>query len=389
MGFGGWGKRVSQGPLRLLQQSCLPVAIDFGVSSLKLLQIASGPPVTLLGAGCVDTPDELLTDTQGRLAFQLAALPRLVRSCGFKVRRAICAIPAAQTFCKHMQFLPGDSASIGAQVRPAVAGQLGCDPNALVYRHVDVGAAGRDGGGSKTEVICFATTRELVSRLMDGTRNAKLELVGMHAEYVAMVRAFDGAPAGEDGKNATLYLDMGTGTTKVSVAHGKDLVFARGVELGGRHFDQAIAAQSRCPLGEARRARTAMAGAAPASGSGAAATAVAEPVADRGDVSFVPRGVDLSEPLEILTDEISLCLRYYESLFPCRRVGRAVFAGGEARHVGLCQHVARKLKMPAQSADPMAGVVRTGGEPTIGVDFRVPQPGWAMLLGLSRCPTDL
>ena len=44
---------------------------------------------------------------------------------------------------------------------------------------------------------------------------------------------------------------------------------------------------------------------------------------------------------------------------------------------------------PAQVADPMAGVARTGKEPTIGVDFRTSQPGWAMALGLSLCPTDL
>jgi Tfp pilus assembly PilM family ATPase len=99
--------------------------------------------------------------------------------------------------------------------------------------------------------------------------------------------------------------------------------------------------------------------------------------------------VDLTEIVESLTDEISGCLRYHESVFPDRRVNRAIFMGGESRHLGLAQHIARTLRLPAQVADTMASVGRTGKELTPGVDFRQPQPGWAMVLGLCMSPTDL
>ena len=110
---------------------------------------------------------------------------------------------------------------------------------------------------------------------------------------------------------------------------------------------------------------------------------------DLSGQAFSPPAADLSEPLEILTDEISMSLRYHESIFPDRKIDRAIFIGGEARHLGLCQHIARTLKLPAQVADPMAGVARTGDEPTLGVDFSEPQPGWATALGLCMSPTDL
>jgi Tfp pilus assembly PilM family ATPase len=99
--------------------------------------------------------------------------------------------------------------------------------------------------------------------------------------------------------------------------------------------------------------------------------------------------VDLSETAESLTDEIAGCLRYHESVFPDRKVARAIFMGGESRHLGLAQHIARTLRLPAQVADPMASVSRTGKESTPGVDFHQPQPGWALALGLSISPTDL
>ncbi len=112
-------------------------------------------------------------------------------------------------------------------------------------------------------------------------------------------------------------------------------------------------------------------------------------VTSQPKVMFQGPRVDLSEIVESLTDEISGCLRYHESIFPDRRVNRAIFMGGESRHLGLAQHIARTLRLPAQVADPMASVGRTGKEATPGVDFKLSQPGWAMVLGLCLSPTDL
>ncbi|MBY0308502.1 MAG: hypothetical protein K2Q09_07145, partial [Phycisphaerales bacterium] len=99
--------------------------------------------------------------------------------------------------------------------------------------------------------------------------------------------------------------------------------------------------------------------------------------------------VDLTEPLRALTDEIALCVRYYETLFPGRKVHRTIFVGGESRHVALCQHIARVLKTPAHAADPLARLARTGKEPVVGVDMSHAQPGWAVPMGLLMSPTDL
>jgi Tfp pilus assembly PilM family ATPase len=97
----------------------------------------------------------------------------------------------------------------------------------------------------------------------------------------------------------------------------------------------------------------------------------------------------MDEMLEGFTDEVRICLRYHAGQFPSRKIDRAVFVGGESRHRGLCQHVAKALRLPAQMADPLARLARTGKEPTVGVDLREPQPGWAVAMGLCMSPTDL
>ena len=41
--------------------------------------------------------------------------------------------------------------------------------------------------------------------------------------------------------NAASILDLGCGTTKVWIAHGSTLVFAKTIQLGGRDLDAAVA----------------------------------------------------------------------------------------------------------------------------------------------------
>lgn len=391
----------------------LPISVDFGVGSLKVLQVAAGNPPVLVAAAALETPPDLCNDHKRRLDFQLEALPKLIRRGGFKGKRAVCAIPSWQVFCKHLQFPRQEGVDTAELVGAAVQMQLQCDASAVVFRHVEVEGIKATG---KIEVAVIATPRELVNRLMRGMFNSKLEPVGMHTEFSAMLRAFDSLRRRDVDQGAsTLYLDIGAFTTKVLIAQGGSLSFARVVEIGGAHLDASVAKQLKCSPEEAREKRLAMAStaittarsphppmAAALAGSGPLGGHPGQERRDAGPASgfsseflsqpaagLGPEGTDLSEPLEILTDEVAMCLRYHASQFPEKKVERAVFVGGEARSLGLCQRIARELKVSAQMADPLARVARTGGEPALGVDLKQAQPGWTVSLGLCLSPTDL
>jgi len=378
-----------------------PIAIDFGVSSLKVLQVAAGEPPSLVAAACLETPEGLLNDHASRLDFQLEALPRLIRKGGFKGKRAVCAIPAWQTLCKQFQFPRSDGLTTAQLVEAAIPSQFGCDPSSLVYRVIESGSE-RQGG--RSEAIVVAVGRDVVERLMRAIVAAKLQPVGMQSEFTATLKAFSHMHRREtDLSQNTLYLDIGAHTTKVMIAHGSRLVFARVIEVGGKALDELIARQLGCNLAEARRQRLeldrTMASAQAAAQSAASLAADPDrrgPVAAPGFVDLAgaattvaPGATNLGEPLEILTDEVQMCLRHHASQHPGTKIDRAIFVGGEARHRGLCAHIARALRLPAQTADPMARVARAGSEPTVGVDMRGPQPGWAVALGLCIAPTDL
>ncbi|HEY0435287.1 MAG TPA: hypothetical protein VGC92_01510, partial [Phenylobacterium sp.] len=400
-------------------------------------QLAAGDPPSLIAAAALETPEQLLSDPAKRFQFQFQALPRVLKAAGFKGKRAVCAIPAGQTFVKHMQFPRGDGTTLANLVEIAVPAALNCQPEALILRHFPVdgaespGSAGADGSGVKQEVICMAASREFVQRLMQAIRDCNLECVGIHPEAVATVQAFEHINRRiSDQHVSTLYLDLACGTTKVWISRGSTLVFAKTIQLGGRDLDAAVAfaldtdtatarakrlaagvlvapaaRPANCPTpGAASEGVTLMA----ADGSmetlsksdpatltaedrrqGRIAPGLTPGLNEQGAAPLAPPEFDLADTLDNLTDEVAMCLRYYEAMFPGKRVDRAIFFGGEARHRGLCQHIARKIRLPAQVADPLARMARAGNEPVLGVDFTTPQPGWTIPFGLCMSPTDL
>lgn len=401
MALGGMSLFKQKASAGILRQGTLPIAVDFGSTALKLLQVSGSETPTLVAAATLPTPDTMLYDDGKRLAFQMEQLPSLLKSSGFKGKRVVAVVPAGRTFCKHLQIQKTDGVALRSMIDALLPEQLGCPTAAVLYRHTEVEGVSEQ--HHKAEVICMATPRELVSRLMAVFRGVKLEPVGIHNEFGSLLRACRGIrETGGDDARPTLYMDFGWTRTKVVIAHGDRMVFARLVDIGGRAFDETVCSQTKLPLSEARRERLAMervtpspqGSAAESGGDGEQMAALSAGMAKAGGASTRARPragmkADLSEPLEMLVDEIGHCLRYHESLFGGRRVERAVLVGGEARHRALGESVARAIRVEAQIADPMAGVARTGREPCTGVDFSQAQPGWAQALGACLSPTDL
>lgn len=111
-----------------------------------------------------------------------------------------------------------------------------------------------------------------------------------------------------------------------------------------------------------------------------------EPADNKKRVSVVP---DVGETLEMLCDEVAMCLRYHHSLSPASPVTRAVLTGGESRQLTLCRRLATVVRVPVQAGDPSRALIRSGKEPAAGVEPMLPMPGFAAVLGLGLCPTDL
>jgi type IV pilus assembly protein PilM len=417
-----------------------PIAIDFGSSSIKLLQITTGERPGIAALAEIPIPQSIQGDQEKLYAFVAEHLPKTLAKSKFRGKRCVISVPNAQTFTQHMQIPRAEGMKTSDLIKAQLQTQMGCHPDSVVVRSAEVGDVHRD-GQARTETICFAIANDTVMRFVDILKKCKLSTVGVHTETLAMIRAFDHLNRrASDSEITTMYVDMGWGGIQVAIAHGKKLAFARHIQLGGRQFDQHIAQTLHCDMAAARAHRLALDGPkceakpeipAPVEGAAllkaaAEASATDKPIAPIDDADQDPEAnperaaaatlverriglapaeyrhtlepgvgataaheADLTELLDTVCDELSMCRRYHQGLFPSRSIDRAIFLGGEARQRWLCQYVVKALKVPSQLGDPLARMSRDNVGSAIGVSLDEPQPGWAVVCGLCTAPTDL
>lgn len=391
----------------LWRSNASPVAVDFGVGVMKALQLSLGDSPGLVAAASLETPDELLDKDAERLAWQAVHLPAMLKGAGFKGKRAVCTVSATRTLVQHLQVPRVEGVSLNDAVKEQLRQTTGHDPGALILRTIEVVDVVRS-GNRLVEVIAIAMPRDVVMTHVRAIKEAGLECVGVHSEHLATVRAFESITKRmADSDLTSLYLDMGYGTTKITMAHGPQLVFAKTIPIGGRHFDAVIAKEQECTISMARKRRcetghllTPAPSSAPttvASGSTAGNSLMSSArgaltgtmVAHEPDTAHHTEHSRVHEVVEALTDELVMCVRYEQALFPQRKIGRTVFIGGEARQTELCKLVAKALRLPAQVADPMSRLRQKAPSDLKGFEKDIPQPGWTVPIGLCLMPTDL
>lgn len=367
--------------LAMLKASTSPIALDFGVSSLKALQLEGGDDPTIIAAAALETPEELLVSDSDRLAYQLRSLPALLKGAGFKGKRAVCSISATRTLVQQFMVpdLPGKGASDMLRQQLMTAGR---DPNSLIIRELPSGDLTHQSQKQRA-LLCIAMPRDVVMEHMQALRGCKLDAVGIHDEHTTLLRVFDplqGIPGAES--QWSIVIDLGAGTTKVMIAQGAKLRIAKSIPIGGRDVDAALSKVNSCAMLQARERRLrsaqgySIAPCRESAGGGAGGVAVA-----------VREGVH--PVIGAVIEEIRLCLSYLDLLHPSAELSRVYFTGGEANNDDLCAAIADELGLPSTVADPLAALSHGKGTKVRGVDLNQALPGWATAYGLCVSPTDL
>jgi len=383
-----------------------PIAIDFGVDTLKMLQISTGETTQLIGAGALVVPDAARKDSAARYAFMGDAIKELVRQQPFKGRRVMCAIPAFQTFVNTFELQCNESDDIDQQVNLHLQTVMEKDPSRMVIRNQRVGSVIRD-GVTRQRVICIAASRAVVMRYLELAAAAKLEVVGMHSEPVCIARGFSELynRRESDKTEARCFVDIGSASTKLVIIRDQEILLARNIAVSGDELTRKHAQEHSTDFAEARLARMREAAnplAANPFGVGMKAQANEAGVAledepsldgpNRRERGLVDRPDELNEVDEVLdklVDGIHMTVRYHDSVCPDVPVQRVVLLGGEAHHHSVAQAIAHAFGVPTFVGDPMARVMRTPGLNPLNIDVNQPQPGWAVPLGLCLSEANL
>ena len=362
-----------------------PIAIDFGSDSLKLMQLSLDDPPRLVALTRTVIPYAARSDNGARMRFLADALDDMLKSQPFKGRRAICSIPAFQTLIQHLELEKSEHEDFDAQVGLQLIQRFDIDPSQMVIRNHRVGKTMRD-GRTLQQVLCIAAKRDTVLRYIELANRCKLEVVGMHSEPMAIVRA---QPWLTPCREVVCCVDIGGGITKLVIAHGRELAFAKTIHASGDDLTRAFAKEHHVSFDEARSGRQkCSAPVAARSGQTQADGAPPVGVAHGGfELQDEPCGC---ETIECLIDDLRLSIRYYKTIFPDKPIRKLVFLGGESHDVEICKTLARSVGLAAQLGDPLMGVDTRGGPAEFadgGGDH--PRPEWAVSLGLCFSEANL
>jgi type IV pilus assembly protein PilM len=410
-----------------------PIAVDIGTSSLKVLQVVLGDVPAIHAAAELEIPDTIRFDSDHRHSFFEQELPGLFKAKGFKGKRVTCSPLASQILMQPIQIERGESKNHSEIVTAQLEAQLERMPGSLVVRSHSIAETLKDGRAA-TEMLCWAMTHEDAMRHLTLFKSMKLKLVGLHPQARAIVGAFDHLNRRtSDSETTTMYVDLGWGGMKIAIAHGSKMIFGKQVQIGGRQLDGLISERSGTDLFTARMRRISESRQDETSPASTARERVSPPVDGlamlraglardgfNGEIpqpiqesaavatdrrngvqppelvagisptggSMITAGVDCSELLESMSDELSLCMRYHSAVFSGRRVDRLIFLGGESRSTSLCRGLAKSLNISAQLGDPMARYASGPNDPTLPEPGHV-SPAWAVACGLCTAPVDL
>ena len=368
--MGGVQEQVGSGTFvvkafNISSRDTLPIGIDLGSSAAKLAQLRLlKDGLELLALGKIEKPQDIGDNLLTRLDFLAQNIPRVLKASQFKGRRCILSLPAEHTFVRHVKVPKLDPQATALAVRKATQSELPYPINEAVVRHVIAGDVHCE-GGTRQEVIAVAVPLATMDAYLEMTNRVGLEVVGVNVEPLTLVHCFSSLfDWGADPAKAVLYVDMGSVSTQVVIAHGPDVAFARNLPRGSRQLVQAVAENTAVPPEQECK--------------------VPPDVQEReGYVDCKTLAQQAEEWVEATSQNIEHCLRYYEAVFRKSSVERIVFTGGQARDRGICQLLAKRLNLPAQIGNPAAAMqIGQNAANVLGQDEQA-NPSLAVAIGLS------
>jgi len=333
---------------------------------VTLTQLAGKPErreLCALAYGEIPVDESRSTDEQDRET--AAVIRRLVADQGFRGRRVVGCLGSHELFVQNVRLPQLPAEEIEKVVTWEAEERLPYSVADAEIRHLKAAEVRQD-AGIKQEIILLACHQGVVRRQIRIIEQAGLTPVAIDAEPCAVLRSLRGEDSGPDTTRRQAFLNLDDRATTVIFTEGDRILFLKYVSGCGHHLDVAVSRHLNLGLEEAARIRESV-------------TASTE--LDEDD--DVHRSVidAIREPLNVMSSEIELCLRYYKVTFRGKPLERIVVTGNEASH-WLVEFLAQRLGTDCVLGDPFENLAE---RPAVSSLHERPWR-WTTAFGLSLKP---
>ncbi len=255
----------------------------------------------------------------------------------FRGRDAVLCLGAGSLFVQNMRVAQASGDELTKIVHFEAAGRLPFGSEEAEIRYLEADDV-KQGESVRREVILLASRRPSLDRLLGVAEQAGLRPTAIDVEPAAMLRCYARQLRREgDLQRRLMFVNVGASNTMAVIARGTDTMFIKYIDVGGRHFDEAVARHLKLSPGDAAALRRHNAD---------------RPAPDRDPE--IARGIgDAVRPvLERLSQQLALCLRYYSVTFRGQPPEQVVLGGGEATET-LAEWLSARLELPCEVGNPL------------------------------------
>ncbi len=355
-----------------------PIALDIGSDSIKMLQMQQVDAVVSVAA-CARWrfPDDAPTDAAQRKGLIAAAVREMLKKGDFKGRRVNSALSSSQLCVKNVRVPHMSDAELRQALIWEAKERFEFDVPEDQLAYLNAGEV-RQGNEVRDEIILVAAPPHVLEEHLDLLDAVGLRPEHIDAEPVALFRVFERfLRRSADEQTVSVIVEIGHSVTRVVVARGKQIVFLKVIDIGGRKFTEVVASHLNLSISEASDIRTRiMQEDSPEDRK--TLPLEAQRQADPNSLQWTVYDAVRAE-VETLAKEISLCLRYCSVTFRGLRCPSVLLTGGEAYDPAVFELLRQQLGVECEVGQPLRGFDISGLELS---NRRGKLAEWAVCAGL-------
>ncbi len=344
-----------------------PIGIDIGHDCVRMIQLSCVDEIIRVeGAEQETLSAEPAPGSPGYREALVQVIGNMFSRGRFIGREVISCLPGDSLKIKSLRLDSTEAERIDELLYGDVAQRFGLDPDKDEIRYCIAGSV-YQGGEMKNEVIFFGMNRSYLGEHISLLEEAGLDPVAVDAMPIALFRSFQRTlRRQEDREVVSVLVNLGVQFTTVIIGKGATIALVKQIPQGESQLTGNVAEKLGLPHAEVVQL----------------CSKLREPGTETAD-SFTRRSVmaAMSQTIENLAREISLCFKYYAVTFRGERPSEVVFAGGNLYERALMESLQRQLNMEIHVAEPLRGFDLS----RVSFDRR-PNPQmceWAVAVGLA------
>ncbi|QDU75069.1 Competence protein A [Bremerella volcania] len=315
-----------------------PIGIDIGSKSIKMIQFAQDYG-SIQEAASIELPEGTASekDFDAYLESLSQTLQRARVGRNFRGHDAIICIHQRDLFLHNIRVGKNDPKALSNIVHQEAADRIPYSMLDAEIRFVESEDI-RQGEQTLREVIIMACFRPRLEAILETCEKSGFRPVSVDVEPMAILRSFTTQYRREaDEGDRVIYVHVGYTNTLVIIAQGKQALFVKYIDVGGRHFDEAVARQLDMSLSDAVNLRK---------HNSDRRRSQQTPEVERSVINA------MRDELERLQNELAMCIRYHSVTFRGKPLVRMVLSGGEATE-SLRTELQRVSGIETELGDPL------------------------------------